>query len=252
MEAIGTLAGGVAHDFNNILTALIGYGALLQMGLGKDNPLRMYADQILSSSEKAAQLTQSLLTFSRKQPITLKPVKLNDVILGTEKLLKRLLTEDIVLETRLTPEDTTILGDATQVDQILFNLVTNARDAMSKGGKLIVGTKRAEIDNEFLRAHGYGETGTYVLISVSDTGAGMDEETKEHVFDPFFTTKEVGKGTGLGLSTVYGIVKQHNGYINVYSELNMGTAFHIYLPAVAAAVEEKKTTPFLWRRTMKG
>ena len=241
MEAIGTLAGGIAHDFNNILTALVGYGALLQMGLGKDNPLKMYADQILSSSEKAAQLTQSLLAFSRKQPITLKPLKLNDIVRGTEKLLKRLLTEDILFETRLTPDDTTILGDATQVDQILFNLVTNARDVMSRGGTLTIETRRALIDGGFVRAHGYGETGNYVVISVSDTGTGMDENTKDHIFDPFFTTKEVGKGTGLGLSTVYGIVKQHNGYINVESEINVGSAFHIYFPAVAAAVEEEES-----------
>jgi len=243
MEAIGTLAGGIAHDFNNILTALVGYGALLQMGLGKDNPLKMYVDQILASSEKAAQLTQSLLTFSRKQPITLKPVKLNDIVRGTEKLLKRLLTEDIVLETRLTPGDTTILGDATQVDQILFNLVTNARDVMLRGGTLIIETKRARIDDEFIRSHGYGETGSYVVITVSDTGTGMDEDTKEHIFDPFFTTKEVGKGTGLGLSTVYGIVKQHNGYINVVSELSVGSTFYIYFPAMAAAVEQEEEAP---------
>ena len=240
MEAIGTLAGGIAHDFNNILTALIGYGALLQMGLGKDNPLKMYADQILSSSEKATQLTQSLLTFSRKQPITLKPVRLNDIVRGTEKLLKRLLTEDIAFEVKLTQEDTTVLGDTTQVDQILFNLVSNARDAMSRGGTLIIGTERAAIDDEFVRKYGYGETGPYVMISVSDTGTGMNHETKEHIFDPFFTTKEVGKGTGLGLSTVYGIVKQHNGYINVASEVDVGTVFHVYFPAVRAAVEQDK------------
>jgi len=243
MEAIGTLAGGIAHDFNNILTALVGYGALLQMGLGRDNPLKMYVDQILASSEKAAQLTQSLLTFSRKQPISLKPVKLNDIVRGTEKLLKRLLTEDIVFETRLTPGDTTILGDATQVDQILFNLVTNARDVMLRGGTLIIETRRAGIDGEFIRTHGYGETGSYVVISVSDTGSGMDEDTKEHIFDPFFTTKEVGKGTGLGLSTVYGIVKQHNGYINVVSELSVGSTFYIYFPAMAAAVEQEEEAP---------
>ncbi len=240
MEAVGTLAGGVAHDFNNILTVLIGYGTLLRMGLKEDNPLRMYVDQILSSSEKAVQLTQSLLTFSRKQPITLRPVKLNDIIKGTERLLKRLLTEDIALKTNLTPDDTTIMGDATQIDQILFNLATNARDAMPKGGILTVETRRVELDKEFRDVHGYGEPRTYALISISDTGIGMDEATREHIFDPFFTTKEVGKGTGLGLSTVYGIVKQHKGYINVYSEPDMGTAFHIYFPTVTADIEEEK------------
>jgi signal transduction histidine kinase/CheY-like chemotaxis protein len=240
MEAIGTLAGGIAHDFNNILTALMGYGTLLQMGLDNDSPLRTYVDQMLSSSVKAAQLTQSLLAFSRQQPITLKPVKLNNIIKTTEKLLKRLLTEDITLKTNLTIDDTTIMGDATQIDQILFNLATNARDAMPKGGMLAIETKRVRVDREFKDFHGYGEPGMYTLISISDTGIGMDEATKEHIFDPFFTTKDVGKGTGLGLSTVYGIVKQHNGYIIVDSRLNAGTTFHVYLPAVTGAIEEEK------------
>jgi signal transduction histidine kinase/DNA-binding response OmpR family regulator len=240
MEAIGALAGGIAHDFNNILTALMGYGNLLNMRLDKDNPLRRYVDQILSSSEKAAQLTHALLAFSRKQPIVLKPMKLNSIIRGTEKLLKRLLTEDIDLKTSLTRDNTTIMGDATQIDQILFNLVTNARDAMPKGGTLSIETGHVEMDAEFTDLHGYGEPGAYVLISVSDTGTGMDEAVAEHIFEPFFTTKEVGKGTGLGLSTVYGIVKQHSGHIHVQSEPGRGTAFHIYLPAVTAAVETEK------------
>jgi signal transduction histidine kinase/DNA-binding response OmpR family regulator len=240
MEAIGTLAGGIAHDFNNILTALMGYGSLLQMGLDKDSPLRMYLDQILSSSEKAAQLTHGLLAFSRKQPITLKPMKLNNSIKSTEALLKRLLIEDIELRTNLTPDDTTIMGDATQIDQILFNLATNARDAMPKGGILTVETKRVELDREIEDVHGYGEPGTYALISISDNGIGMDSATREHVFDPFFTTKEVGKGTGLGLSTVYGIVRQHKGYIHVQSEPNMGTTIRIYLPAITVTMEKEE------------
>ena len=240
MEAIGTLAGGIAHDFNNILTALTGYGTILQSSLGPDNPLTTYVNEMLLSSEKASQLTQSLLTFSRKQPITLKPVRLNDIINNTEKLLKRLLTEDIALKTRLTDDDTAIMGDSTQIDQILFNLATNARDAMPRGGSLIIETKRVDLDNEFQRAHGY-KAGSYILVTVSDTGVGMDEKTKQHIFDPFFTTKEVGKGTGLGLSTVYGIVKQHNGYINIYSEPGKGTVLHIYLPA--ARERPKQTEP---------
>ena len=241
MEAIGTLAGGVAHDFNNILTALIGYGTLMQMQLDKDNPLRTYADQILLSSHKAANLTQSLLAFSRKQPISLRPVALNSLIKGTEKLLKRLLTEDISLITILAGDDMTIMGDATQVDQILFNLVSNARDAMPKGGRLTIKTELAVLDREFAEAFGYGEPGAHAVISVSDTGTGMDETTKEKIFDPFFTTKEVGKGTGLGLSTVYGIVKQHKGYVNVQSEQGKGTTFHIYLPAIRMTADEEKT-----------
>ncbi|MCX5817958.1 MAG: PAS domain S-box protein [Proteobacteria bacterium] len=243
VEAIGQLAGGIAHDFNNILTVLTGYGSLLQMKMDKNNPLRIYVDQMLSASQKASSLTQSLLTFSRQQPITLRPVNINTVIGGTEKLLKRLLTEDIALKVSLTPDAITIMADATQVDQILFNLATNARDAMKKGGVLSVETKRIILDHEFRQAHGFGEPGQYALLSVSDTGMGMDETTREKIFDPFFTTKEVGKGTGLGLSTVYGIVKQHGGYINVYSELNVGTVFRIYLPAIREEAAEEQAPP---------
>ncbi|HVN97817.1 MAG TPA: PAS domain S-box protein [Syntrophorhabdaceae bacterium] len=242
LEAIGTLAGGVAHDFNNILTSLLGYAALLKMKL--NNPtLQAYVDQILSASHKATDLIQSLLAFSRQQAIRLEPVSLHRMIRGTEKLLKRLLTEDIRVRTMLSEEDITIMADATQIDQILFNLATNARDAMPQGGALTIETKSVELDNDFRRFYGFGEPGRYALLAVSDTGVGMDEATKEHIFDPFFTTKEVGKGTGLGLSTVYGIVKQHNGYINVYSEPNKGTTFHIYLPAVAKAGEDDASAP---------
>jgi two-component system cell cycle sensor histidine kinase/response regulator CckA len=237
MEAIGILAGGVAHDFNNILTALTGYGTLLQLKLDKENPLRPYVDQILSASMKGANLTRSLLAFSRKQPITLNPVNLNNIIKGTEKLLKRLLTEDIILKTLLTSDNIMIMADPTQIDQILFNVVTNARDAMTKGGSLTIETKVVILDKEFVTVHGFGEQGKYALLSISDTGAGMDAAVKEHIFDPFFTTKEVGKGTGLGLSTTYGIVKQHKGYITVYSEPGIGTTFRIYLPLTSAAVE---------------
>jgi PAS domain S-box-containing protein len=238
MEAIGTLAGGIAHDFNNILTALIGYGSLLQIRMDMDNPLRKYVEQILSTSKKASGLTQSLLAFSRKQPAKLSAVKLNNVILGTEKLLERLLTEDIELQIRLTHKDMTIMADATQIDQILFNLATNARDAMPHGGILSIETKNILLTGEFNEIHGYGQPGKYVLLSVSDTGIGMNELTKEKIFDPFFTTKEVGKGTGLGLSTVYGIVKQHNGYINVHSAPASGTTFRIYFPLVKTVADE--------------
>ena len=237
MEAIGTLAGGVAHDFNNILTALTGYGTLLQLKLDTASPLQHYVDQILSASLKGANLTRSLLTFSRKQPIILNPVNLNNIIRGTEKLLKRLLTEDIILKTHLTSDDIMIMADPTQIDQILFNMVTNARDAMPKGGLLTIETKAAILDKEFVATHGFGEEGKYALLSISDTGTGMDAAVKDHIFDPFFTTKELGKGTGLGLSTIYGIVKQHNGYITVYSEPDIGTTFRIYLPLTGAIIE---------------
>jgi two-component system, cell cycle sensor histidine kinase and response regulator CckA len=240
MEALGTLAGGIAHDFNNILTVISGYGSLLTMTIDEANPLRMYVDPILASSERAANLTQSLLAFSRRQPITLIPISINASIRKTEKLLRRLLTEDVELVVSLSPEEITVMADPTQIEQILFNLATNARDAMQKGGRLTIETTRVEVDQEFVTIHGCGEPGSYALLAVSDTGSGMNEATKEKIFDPFFTTKETGKGTGLGLSTVYGIVQQHNGHIAVYSEEGMGAAFHIYFRAVKKAVREEK------------
>ncbi len=243
MEAIGTLAGGVAHDFNNILTVITGYGTLLKMEMGQTNPLQTYVECVLSSAEKATHLTHGLLAFSRQQPILLTHIDMNKSLRSVEKLLKRLLTEDIAIKTLPAAEDITIMGDATQIHQILFNLAVNARDAMPHGGTLTVETKTVEVGDEFLRLHGYGEPGRYALLSVSDTGVGMHEATRERIFDPFFTTKETGKGTGLGLSTVYGIVKQHNGYITVYSEPNVGTAFHIYLPAVNKAVKKEEPAP---------
>jgi PAS domain S-box-containing protein len=238
MEAIGTLAGGIAHDFNNILTALSGYGTLLRARMEAADPRRHYVDQMLSASHKATSLTQSLMAFGRLQPISLEPVNINALIRGTEGLLRRLITEDIVLSTSLTVEDIVVMADATQIDQILFNLATNARDAMPRGGALTIGTSLVEIDNDFILAHGFGEAGRYALIAVSDTGMGMDEKTRERIFDPFYTTKETGKGTGLGLSTVYGIVKQHRGYITVWSEPLHGATFRIYLPAVRAVATE--------------
>ena len=239
MEAIGTLAGGIAHDFNNILTALIGYGTMLQCRMEENDPLRHYTDLILSASHKAVNLTQSLLAFGRKKPLSLKPVNLNTIIKGTEKLLRRLITEDIILETQLAGSELVVLADITQIDQILFNLTTNARDAMPRGGTLRITTETVMLDNTFILTHGFGECGRYALLAVSDAGMGIGKETLEKIFDPFFTTKEVGRGTGLGLSTVYGIVKQHRGYITVDSERDRGTTFHIYLPAARAAVEEE-------------
>lgn len=248
MEAIGTLAAGIAHDFNNILTTIMGYSNLLHMKMESVDPLRQYAEHILTASQKAANLTQSLLTFSRLQPANLIPLNINDTIRGTEKLLARLLTEDIELKTSLAQESLIARADATQIDQILFNLVTNARDAMPKGGCISIETRTALIDDEFVRIHGFGKPDHYVQVIVSDTGMGMDKITREKIFDPFFTTKEVGKGTGLGLASVYGIVKQHNGYITVYSEPGIGTSFHIYLPAMSIQVDDKyQKAPVLQR-----
>ena len=240
MEAIGQLAGGIAHDFNNILTVIIGFGTLVRMALDKHQPVsREYVDQMLTSSEKAAHLTESLLTFSRKRQINLEPCKVNDLVATAGKLLARLLTEDIELRITKSPGNPIIMVDVTQMDQILMNLASNARDAMPKGGLLSIETEEVVLDDEFRKTHGYGKLGRYALFSVSDTGIGMDEATREHIFEPFFTTKGVGKGTGLGLSTVYGVVKRHNGYITVYSEPNHGTTFRIYLPLVETVEQGK-------------
>jgi CheY-like chemotaxis protein len=198
--------------------------------MDKDDPLRAYADRILSSSQKAINLTRSLLAFGRKQPVELRPHRVGTLIEGSGKLLKRLLTEDIALKMGRVDGDAVIMADRTQMDQVLMNLATNARDAMPEGGTLAVEAERVVMDNDFVRAHGYGSPGNYVLIRVADTGAGMDERTVKKVFEPFFTTKAEGKGTGLGLSIVYGIIKQHNGYITIDSEPGMGTTFSLYFP----------------------
>jgi nitrogen-specific signal transduction histidine kinase len=244
MEAVGLLAGGVAHDFNNILTAIIGYGSLAKMNLGAEDPVLTYVDQILLSSERAASLTNSLLAFSRKQIMHRKPVNVNEIIAGIGKLLERIIGEDIDLKTDLAKPDLTVVADTGQVEQILMNLVTNARDAMHGGGSLTIRTEPAELDMEFVIKHGYGKQGAYALLTVADTGSGMDKTTQARIFEPFFTTKELGKGTGLGLSMVYGIVKQHEGFITVDSEPGRGTTFRIYFPlALSQAAEAAAARP---------
>jgi PAS domain S-box-containing protein len=232
MEAIGTLAGGVAHDFNNILSVITGFANLAQMSTAKNARLRPYIDQVVISAERAAELTQSLLAFSRKQNITLAPRDINSLVRSTAKLLERLLHEDIKLKLQLTDKRVIAEADVTQMDQVLMNLATNARDAMPHGGSFLIRTDVANLDKSFERAHGFGKPGTYVHLSVSDTGMGMDEKTTARIFEPFFTTKEAGKGTGLGLASVYGVVKQHGGYITVTSRPLKGTTFDIYLPMV--------------------
>jgi PAS domain S-box-containing protein len=239
MEAVGQLAGGIAHDFNNILTAIIGYSTLMRIKMDEDNPLRNYAERILSSSEKAAVLTQSILAFSRKQLINPHPVNLNDVLNKGQKLLQSFVREDIEFVLELCPTPLIIMADSVQLDQVFMNLVANARDAMLDGGTLVMRTEIFSMDEVFPHAHGYGQPGTYACLSVTDTGIGMDETTRNKIFEPFFTTKELGKGTGLGLAMVYGTIKQHEGYINVYSEPGLGTTFRLYLPLVAQAVQEK-------------
>ncbi len=230
MEAVGQLAGGIAHDFNNILTAITGYGSLMKMKMAEDDPLRHHLQQMLDASDRATSLTRGLLAFSRKQVIRPKPVDLNKIIGNVEKLLQRIIGEDVEMKVDLTNEDLTIMADCGQIEQILMNLVANARDAMSESGYLTIQTETEVLDGTFVQTHGYGKRGTYALITVTDTGAGMDERTRERIFEPFFTTKEVGKGTGLGLSIVYGLIKQHNGYIICSSEQGKGTTFKIYLP----------------------
>ena len=242
MEAMGTLTGGVAHDFNNILTAIIGYGSLVRIGMKEDDPFRPYIKEILSAAEKAANLTRSLLAFSRKQIINPKPVNLNEIIRGIEKLLLRVIGEDVELRIMLNGEDLTIMADPGQIEQVLMNLCTNSRDAMPDGGLLTIETEIITLDSEYIKTHGYGETGKYALVSVTDTGIGIDENTRERIFEPFFTTKELGKGTGLGLAMAYGIIKQHNGYINVYSEPCKGTTFKIYLPLIKSEIAGAEPT----------
>lgn len=236
MEALGSLAGGIAHDFNNYLSALIGYGNLLQRNIEEGSPLRQYADKIVLTSMKTKDLTQKLLTFGRREHASFRTVDVNDHIRGTADLLKWFTAGNIHHLVELTRESTVTMADGVELDQILLNLAANARDAMPDGGTMTVRTELLEMDDDFLCSHGFGKPGTYVMIQVSDTGFGMDEKTKERIFDPFFTTKGEGKGTGLGLSTVYGIVKQHRGYIDVESEKDHGTVFRVYLPMAKPSI----------------
>ena len=234
MEAVGQLAGGVAHDFNNILTVIMGFGQLLQHSLKADDPKRSHMEQILDAASRAAHLTRSLLAFSRKQVMLLQQVELNELARKHTRFLVRIIGEDITLQTDFGEVPLPVLADSGQIEQVLMNLATNARDAMPSGGKLCIRTESVLLDKEFYRQHGYGVPGRYARVTITDNGAGMDAETREKVFEPFFTTKEPGRGTGLGLSIVYGIVKQHGGYITIASERGVGTLFSIYLPLIAA------------------
>ncbi|UFS70355.1 response regulator [Geomonas sp. RF6] len=238
MEAIGQLAGGVAHDFNNMLTAMIGFATLAQMQTDETHPSVPYLKQILLAAERATHLTKGLLSFSRKQISHPQPVEVGQLVRSMEKLLRRLISEEIELRLSLTDERLMVVADSGQIDQVILNLATNARDAMTGGGVLLIATSHTYIDAEFVEARGFGAVGSYALLTVSDTGTGMDAETKAHVFEPFFTTKEVGKGTGLGLAIVYGNVKQHNGYIDIESAPGKGTTFNIYLP-----LEQREAAP---------
>jgi PAS domain S-box-containing protein len=234
MESIGTLAGGVAHDFNNILTTIMGYCSLVMMKAGKGDPLLGYIDQIMEAANRASTLTHSLLSFSRKQVAETKAIDVNETIKGVEKLLRRIIGEDIELRTVLCLEKSVVIVGDGQIGQILMNIATNARDAMPDGGTLTIKTEQVHLSGDLMETND-GMKGLFAAIEVSDTGSGMDEWTKDQAFDPFFTTKEVGKGTGLGLSIVYGIVKQNKGYVNVTSEPGKGTSITVYFPLAEAA-----------------
>jgi PAS domain S-box-containing protein len=245
MEAIGHLAGGVAHDFNNILAAIMGHAQISLMKMKDNDPLRLNLEQILASAKRAANLTKSLLSFSRKQAIQIKSVNINNIVMGMTTILGRIIGEDLYLQVNTAINDLIVNADANQLEQVLMNLATNARDAMPDGGTLTVTTEELEIDKKYSQMHQAGEAGKYAVLSVTDTGIGMDETTKEHIFDPFFTTKEVDKGTGLGLAMIYGTIKQHKGFIDVYSAPEEGTTFKIYLPLLESGVNvsERNETP---------
>ena len=242
MEAVGILAGGIAHDFNNILNVIIGYSAMVLDRMEVNSLSKGQMNEVLAAAERAAVLTKRLLAFSRKQLAEVKPINVNETILGIQKLLVRIIGENIDFNLDLANRRLTVMADAGQIEQVLMNLATNARDAIPKGGRLTIGSGLQEIDDEYIAVNGYGEPGMYVIITVSDTGHGMDAETQKKIFEPFFTTKGLGEGTGLGLAISYGIIKQHGGYLKVYSEPGEGTVFRIYLPLIeASALPGKKT-----------
>ena len=241
MEAIGLLAGGIAHDFNNLLTVISGYSQLALDRMPADDPVRAYLAQIKSAGDRAAALTRQLLAFSRKQVMEPQVLDLNEVLTGINKMLQRLIREDIELVSVGFPELARVRADPGQIEQVIMNLVVNARDAMPQGGRLTLETANVDLDSDHPGSHPVVPPGHYVMLAVSDTGIGMSAEVKSRIFEPFFTTKEHGKGTGLGLATVYGIVKQSGGFIWVYSEPGKGTAFKIYLPRTEMPGEKLKS-----------
>jgi len=239
MEAVGRLAGGIAHDFNNLLMVIQGYGDLLSERLPESSALRRNAEQIQTAAQRATSLTRQLLAFSRKQMLAPKVLSVYSVVMDMEKILRRLIGEDVQLETASGPDLWLVKADRSQLEQVIMNLAINARDAMPSGGRLSIETRNVEFDDSFSVGGGVLVPGKYVMLAVTDSGCGMDAETQAHLFEPFFTTKEKGKGTGLGLATVYGIVKQSGGYVWVYSEPGRGTSFKIYLPRI----EEETKAP---------
>jgi nitrogen-specific signal transduction histidine kinase/CheY-like chemotaxis protein len=238
MEAIGRLAGGISHDFNNLLTIIKGYSQLFRLGLKESDPLRENIKQITQATDRASGLIRQLLAFSRRQILEMKVLDLNTVLGDLEKMLRRVIGEDIELVTLSADDLGRVKTDPGQIEQVVMNLAVNAKDAMPNGGRLTIETANVDLDDAYAHSHIDVTPGRYVMLSVSDNGVGMSPEVKERVFEPFFTTKERDKGTGLGLSTVYGIVKQSEGNIWVYSEQGKGTTFKIYLPRVEEALED--------------
>jgi PAS domain S-box-containing protein len=241
MEAVGKLAGGVAHDFNNLLTAIMGYSDLMLVKMDSESPFRDGVNEIKKASLRASALTQQLLAFSRKQIIKTRVMDINNTVHGIEKMLKRLIGENVILTSELEPGLKSIRADSGQIEQVLLNLSINAADSMKDGGNLTIRTENVEIDETYSRILPYSRPGRYVCLSITDSGEGMDKNVLTHIFEPFFTTKK--SGTGLGLAVVYGIIKQHNGWLNVYSEPRVGTTFRAYFPAVESVAvdnEEKE------------
>ncbi len=250
IESIGRLAGGVAHDFNNLLTPIIGYADMLKKFCAADETASKRLGSILDAAGKARDLTRQLLAFGRKQLLEMKVVDLNQIIEAFSLILERTIREDVHIELLLEPDLGTIMADASQIEQVIMNLVVNAHDAMPSGGNLVIETFNCRVGSSTLSGPDQLPVGSYVSLVVSDSGSGMDEETRSHIFEPFYTTKEQGKGTGLGLATVFGIVKQHGGTVNVYSEIGHGSTFSLYFPSMtevgqstAAAVEENELLP---------
>jgi len=239
MESIGTLAGGIAHDFNNILTAIFGYGDIALMNMLGDDPRRQHIENMLQAAHRAASLAKDLLLFSRKQGSDMRIVDLNEVVRSVGKFLLRVVGENIACTITLNNGTMPVFADASRFEQVLMNLATNARDAMPNGGSLVITSERIRLDETFVTANGHGNNGVYAMLTVTDNGTGMDDETCRQVFDPFFTKKGLGKGTGLGLAVVYGIIKQHDGQITVSSSPGRGTTFRVYLPLTELAENEK-------------